>query len=191
MAGFRPVIWNGELIPYHEPIEVLRSRVCASGSEAGAAIRALADRPEPEAFAILVDLARSPDPYLRRAGLEAIGDHPSGRDASDVVLNLLHDRTGFVVRTACDVAGVLGLDGAHDRILELAGADEEATRLSALSALERLWLPSDFEKVFARYVHDRSDDVRKRAAWTLNRNVGSEHWKRVFELWASDRLAMK
>jgi HEAT repeat protein len=134
-------------------------------------------------------LARSPDPYLRRAGLEAIGDHPSGRDASDVVLNLLHDRTGFVVRTACDVAGVLGLTGGHDRILELAGADEEATRLSALSALERLWVPPDFEKVFARYVHDRSDDVRKRAAWTINRNVRPEHWKRVFELWASDRLA--
>ena len=191
MSGSKPENWNGEPIPYREPIEVLRSRVCASGSNVGAAIRALADRPEPEAFAILVDLARSPDPYLRRAGLEAIGDHPSGRDASDVVLNLLHDRTGFVVRTACDVAGVLGLTRAHDRILELAGADEEATRLSALSALERLWLPSDFEKVFARYVHDRSDDVRKRAAWTLNRNVGPEHWKRVFELWASDRLAMK
>src|SRR5437588_551242 len=82
-----------------------------------------------------------PDPYLRRAALEAIGDHPSGRDASDVVLSMLHDRNGFVVRTACDVAAVLGLAGAHDRILELVGASEEATRLSALRALEGLWMP--------------------------------------------------
>jgi hypothetical protein len=109
MAAFRPEKWNGEPIPYHEPTEVLRLRVRASGSEAGAAIRALATHAEPEAFAILVKLARCPDPYLRRAGLEAIGDHPFGHDGSEIVLSLLGDRSGFVVRTACDVAALLSL----------------------------------------------------------------------------------
>jgi HEAT repeat protein len=188
MAGFRPEIWNGEPIPYHEPIEVLRTRVRTSGNRAGAAIRALAGHPEPEAIAILVELTRSADPYLRRAGLEAIGYNPSGRNASDHVLSLLDDKNGFVVRTACEVAAVLGLAGAHDRILELIVASEEATRLSALRALECLWVPADFEKVFARYVNDRSAVVRKQAAWTLNKNVGPEHWEQVFELWSNDRL---
>jgi hypothetical protein len=189
MARFRPPTWNGEPIPYDEPIEVLQTRVRAVASAAGAAIRALAEHPEPEALKFLVDLARARDPYLRRAALEAIGDHASGRDASEVVLSLLHDRIGFVVRTACDVAAVLGLASAHDRILELVGASEEATRLSALRALEGLWVSSDFEKVFARYVGDQSDEVRKRAAWTLNKNVGRENWKRAYESWSSDRLA--
>jgi HEAT repeat protein len=189
MYGFRTPAWNGEPIPYDEPIEVLRTRVRAVGSAAGAAIRALAEHPEPEALAFLVDLARSRDPYLRRAALEAMGDHASGRDASEVVLSLLHDKIGFVVCTACDVAAVLGLASAHDRIRELVGASDEATRLSALRAMEGLWVSSDFEKVFARYVGDRSDDVRKRAAWTLHKNVGRENWKRVFESWSSDRLA--
>jgi HEAT repeat protein len=186
MAGCPPETCNGEPIPYHEPIEVLRTRVRASGSKAGAAILALAGRPEPEAIAILVDLTRSPDPYLRRAGLEAIGYSPSGPNASDVVLNLLQDKYGFVVRTACEVAAVLGLARAHDRILELAETGEEATRLSALSALESLWVSTDFEKVFARYVKDRSACVRKRAAWTLYQNVSPEHWEQVFESWSND-----
>ena len=49
-------------------------------------------------------------------------------------------------------------------------------------------MPSDFENVFARHLKDRSDDVRKQAAWTLNKNVGPEHWQRLFEVWAIDRL---
>jgi HEAT repeat protein len=188
MRGFRLEILNGEPIPYDEPIGVLRSRVRASGSKAGAAIYALARNPKPEAFAILVDLTRSPDPYLRRAALEGIGAHQSGRDAADIVLRMLNDSHGFVVRTACDVAAVLGLAGAHDRILELVSGNNEATQLSALRALESLWVPADFETVFARYSSDRSDDVRKQAAWTLNKNVGSQHWMRVFASWATDPL---
>jgi hypothetical protein len=30
--------------------------------------------------------------------------------------------------------------------------------------------------------------VRKQAAWTLNKNVGPEHWRRLFEVWAKDGL---
>jgi hypothetical protein len=148
----------------------------------------LVEHPDPGAYAVLVELARSLDPYLRRAGLEAIGYSPFGRDASDNVLSLLHDKYGFVVRTACEVAAVLGLEGAHDRILELIEASEEATRICALRALESLWVPVDFEKVFARYVNDRSTGVRRQAAWTLNKNVGPEHWEQVFELWSNDPL---
>ncbi len=188
LAGSRLETWNGEPIPYRERVEGLRSRVRTSGREAGPAIRALVEHPEPEALASLVELTRSPDPYLRRAALEAIGDHCSGHGASDVVESMLKDSIGFVVRTACDVAATMGVAGAHDRILELIAATEEATRLSALTALEHLWVSSDFEKVFTRYLEDRSDRVRKQAAWTVNKNIGPEHWKQVFERWSRDPL---
>ena len=111
---------------------------------------------------------------------------PPATTRPNVVLNLLQDKYGFVVRTACEVAAVLGLARAHDRILELAEIGEEATRLSALSALESLWVPADFERVFARYVKDQSAGVRKQAAWTLCKHASPEHWEQVFESWSKD-----
>lgn len=101
---------------------------------------------------------------------------------------MLGDSNGFVIRAAVRAAAALGLAGAHDRILELAGAEEEATRLSALAALQSLWQPLDFEVVFARYLSDPSDRVRKEAAWTIEKNLGPDHWERVFHAWSGDRL---
>jgi HEAT repeat protein len=114
--------------------------------------------------------------------------HRTGRDASEVVVSMLDDSNGFVVRAAARAAVALGLAAAHDRIYELVWAKEEATRLSALEALQSLWEPSDFEAVFARYLSDPSDRVRKRAAWTLEKNIGSDHWERVFNAWSGDRI---
>jgi hypothetical protein len=187
MAEFRSETWNGKPIPYHETLEVLRSLNGTYG-EAGPAIQALAAHANPEALTILTDLTHSRDPYLRASSVEAIGNHHAGHDAADVVMNMLTDRSGFVIRAAVTEAAVLGLAAAHDRVLELVGAEEEATRLSALAALQDLWKPSDFEAVFARYLSDLSDRVRKRAAWTLEKNVGSDHWEQVFHAWSGDRL---
>jgi HEAT repeat protein len=179
---------HGEPIPYDAPIEFLRTRLRKSGKEAWAAFRALAEHPEPEAMSILVELTHSSDPHMRRAALEGIGYHRCGHDASARAESMLHDTDSFVVRTACAVAAILGLADAHDRILELVGASDESTRLSALMALESLWSPTDFETVFARYLNDRSDRVRKQAASILFKNVGPEHWKRLFALWSKDSL---
>jgi HEAT repeat protein len=187
MADFRPKIWNGEPIPYHETVEVLRSLIGTYG-KAGPAIRALAEHPDPDALATLIELAHSRDPYLRASALEAIGCHRTGRDVAKVLVSSLDYSNGFVVRAAARAAAALGLTAAHDRILELVGAEEEATRLSALAALQSLWQPSDFEAVFARYLSDPSDRVRKQAAWTLEKNVGSDHWERVFDAWSADRI---
>ena len=187
MAGFRPEMWNGEPIPYHEPIEALCAAIAAPGPKAWAAIRALAERPGPEAMATLIGLTRSPDPCLRRSAVEAIGNHQSGRDEADAVLGMLHDRDGGVVRAACRAAAALVLTAAHDRVRELIESEEEGTRYSALEALETLWEPTDFEGVFARYQRDPSDRVvRRRAAWTLAKHIGREHWERAFAAWSQD-----
>ncbi len=188
MAGRRPETCNGEPVPYDEPVESLRALARTPGPKAWAAIRALGEHPGPEALAILIELTRSPDPHLRRSAVEAIGGHLSGRDAADRVLEMLQDREGFVVRSACDAAAVLGLPATHDRIKALIEAEEEGTRYAALEALESLWEPSDFEEVFAQYRHDACDRVRKRAAWTLAARVGPEHWERAFEAWSRDPL---
>ncbi len=188
MSGSKPETWNGEPIPYDESIEFLRASVTTSGPRAGAAFCALAERPEPEAMAVLIDLTRSSDQYLRMSAVEAIAINPCGKDAAEIVLSLLHDGSGFVVRAALRAAAALRLASAHDRVRELIEATEEATRLSALQALASLWEPSDFEGVFAVYLHDRSDRVRKEAAWTLNDNVGPKNWDRLFLAWSRDPI---
>ena len=97
---------------------------------------ALADKPDPEALATLVQLSRFSDPGFRRSAVEAIGIHSSGHTASEVVCHLLHDRVSFVVRAAVDAAANLRLATAHEPILSLVTAPEESTKLARAPALE-------------------------------------------------------
>jgi HEAT repeat protein len=145
MTSFKPQLWNGVPIPYDGSVADLRAMAAEPGPKAWAAIRALAETPDAEALAALVQLARSPDPHLRRSAIEAIGLHPSGRTASKAVWQALHDRDGFTVRTAAEAAARLGLGRAHERVVSLVRAADEATRLAALRALGALWQSSDFE----------------------------------------------
>ena len=177
----------GSQIPYDEPVKVLRTLINTRG-KAGPAIEALAEHPDPEALATLIDLTGSQDPYLRASAVNAIGRHRTGCDAAEVVLSALNDSNGFVIRAAARASAALRLAAAHDRIHALVGSKEEHTRLSALEALQNLWEASDFETVFARYLHDPSDSVRKQAAWTLETNVGAEQWERVFAAWSGDPI---
>jgi len=186
MAGLKPRIWDGVPIPYSATIPELRAMIHNPGPKAWAAIRALTEKPESEALEALIELTRSSDPHLRRSGVEAIGRHAFGRRAAKVVCQLLRDRSSFVVRAAALAAANLRLLPAHGRIVSLIKAAEESTRHDALRALEKLWHPYDFESVFDRYLHDSSDRVRKQATWTLHKNVGAEHWERVFLAWSHD-----
>ena len=188
MTDFKPHIWNGIPIPHDAQLAELRATSKEPGPRAWAAIRALAEKPESEAMAILVDLTHSSDPHLRRAAVEGIGMHASGQMASDVVCHLLNDLDSFVVRAAVDAAAKLRLKPAHDCVLRLINASEESNRLAALRALESLWQSSDFEAAFDRYVHDSSHRVRKQAAWTLQKNVGADHWERLFSVWSKDSV---
>jgi HEAT repeat protein len=188
MAEIRPSTLNGVPIPYDAPIADLRVTIGEYGSKAGAAIRALAEKPEEEALTALIEFSKSSDPYLRRASIEAIGIHRSGRTALEVICQALRDPNVIVVRAAIEAAAGLRLQPAHQRVLELATVSEESTRVVALRALEVLWQSSDFESVFAIYLHDPSDTVRKQAAWTIRENICAEHWERAFRAWANDAL---
>jgi HEAT repeat protein len=188
MTGFRPPNWNGVPIPYDAPIAELRATVEEGGPKAWAAIRALAEKPDTDALKTLIELSKSSDPHVRRAAVEGLGIHRSGQMACAEVFQALHDRDGVVVRAAIGAAASLRLQPAHEQVLGLVTASEEGTRLAALRAVGVLWHSSDFEAVLDRFMHDPSDTVRKQAAWTLQKNVGAEHWARVFSIWSRDDL---
>ncbi len=189
METSRPQILNGVPIPQEASVADLRNTIGTSGPGAWAAVRALADKSEPDALAALVELTRSTDPHLRRAGVEAIGMHALGQSASDVVCRLLHDKQGFVVRSAIEAAVRLSLSAAQERILKLAKASDESTRSAALRGLASLWRTTDFTLVFDCYAHDPSEKVRREAAWTLRQNADSDCWQRLFTAWSIDPLS--
>jgi len=179
---------NGVPIPNDLSVAELQAIIKQPGRKTWAAVRALGQKPEPEALTCLVGLTSHLDPYVRRAAVEAIGFHQSGQSASNVICRMLHDRRGFIVRAAIQAAAKLRLDDAHDAILELVEDLDKSTRLSALMALEGLWLPSDFEPVMQTFLQDPSPEVRKQAAWTLRKNAGPECWNRLFSAWSKDSI---
>jgi HEAT repeat protein len=184
----RPEMLNGIRIPYAADIEDLRLELRNPGPEAWAACVALGHKSEWAALEILTELGHSEDWRFRRAAIEAIAAHPFAYTRAELLCRSLGDPSQFVVRTACQVAGQLKLDCAHDYLLELASSRLRATRIAALGALERMWQPSDFELVFSIFLRDPSKEVRRRAAWTIRRNVDEENWERVFEVWRTDSL---
>jgi HEAT repeat protein len=189
MSSFRPDVINDVPVPYQSSIEEIRNAIKSTDAQAWVAIRALAEKNDPEALAILIELTKSSDWRFRRSAAEAIGISPLGKQASIHIERLLYDPGEYVQRTAIEVVASLGLNHAHERILTLTKAHAQSTRIVALSALGTLWHPTDFDFVFDIYLHDRSDEVRKQAAWTIASNVESDHWRQLFSEWSKDSIS--
>lgn len=184
----RPQLANGVAVPYDVPVSELRTHLRPPGPLAWAACIALGQHPGRDAFALLVDLADSPDWRYRRAAVEALAGHQLGREAAALLGKRLGDPSPYVVRTACRAVALLGLHSLHDAVAVLLRAREAPTRTEALAALATLWQPTDFEPVFVCLRLDPSAEVRKRAAWTLRTNASAASWRRLFDTWRRDPL---
>jgi HEAT repeat protein len=130
----------------------------------------------------------SPDPYVRRAAAEAIGQHSEGRQLQSVLLDLALDPNEYVVRSACEAVANLGIEAAHDRLVSLLRSGESVTRCAAVRALRRIWRESDFAEVFRMSVHDISDEVAKEAAWTLRERATALNWPALFHEWRTHSI---
>lgn len=154
--------------------------------ERWSAFAALARTGDVTGLQALTDFLQSRDCYVRRAALEAIGNHIQARTSAALIVPGLRDSSEFVVRTACEVAAKLGLYEAHDDLLKLLFSPLESTRQAALCALETLGQDKDFEAVLRVFASDPSKAVRKQAAWTLRSAATSWNWSRLFSLWYAD-----
>ena len=179
---------NGIPVPLGRPLSELIPMLEASGPERWAAFEAVAHTPGQDALHTLQVRAKSADPLVRRAAIEAIGKHELGREAAAVVRAALNDQSAYVVRTSCDVLGTWRDGQAHDEVAKLLRSSDAATRQTALRALAGIWRSSAFEPVLNAMQHDPDEEVRKQAAWTIRANVTKEVWERVFGIWAADPL---
>jgi HEAT repeat protein len=184
----RPTLWNGIEVPYGASVEELAKRTDDAAPSRWAAFVALAHTPGDSALEVLKDRAGSADAHVRRIAVEAIGVHPDGHQLRAVILSLLSDRDGFVVRSACDAAARHGLTDAHDPIVRLLSAADGLTRGSALRAVRELWQEADFPEVLRVFTSDTSDEVRKEAGWTLYSLASSDNWRTLFALWRTSSV---
>jgi HEAT repeat protein len=188
LADYKPATLNGIPIPYGKSTQDLHSMIGSPGPQSWIAIRALAEKCEPEALSILINLTHSPDWRFRRSAIEAIGINPCGEKYSENIIAALSDSVGFIVRSAIEAALNLNLRQSHDKILNLIKNDEENTRITALGAIGELWQTTDFEPVFDRYLHDPSKRVHKQAGLIIYNNLDKEHWKKIFTAMLSDYI---
>jgi HEAT repeat protein len=184
----RPATWNGLQVPYGASVEELERSVSGPIPARWAAFVALAHTAGERALAVLRESAHSSDPHARRAAVEAIGVHPEGGRAGDIMCRLLADTHDFVVRSACEAAARQQVAEAHDAILRLLDDEDESTRATALLALRELWKDTDFDRVFRVFASDMSTKAQKEAAWTLRSIASPSTWRQLFEVWRADSL---
>ena len=184
----RPTTWNGVDIPFNASVAQLASLVHGPVPQRWAAFVALAHTPGQPALTILADSARSTDPHVRRAAVEAIGIHADGHRLGALICSLVSDTYDFVARSACEAAARHRVTAAHDAIVQLLDATPEASRVAALQSLPALWQDADVERVLHAYSTARSATVRREAAWTLRSTESRATWPRLFALWCDDTL---
>jgi hypothetical protein len=157
----------------------------ASGDELWGIARVLADDPSAECIAGLQELAASPDIERRRAAIRSLGENPSGRNASSVVIAALADQAFQVVWAAVEAAADLGLIEANESIVSLLENSGPLQR-PAVEALAEIWLPENFGPTLKLFRKTTDDATRKRAAWTLRQCATAEEWKELFDTWSID-----
>jgi HEAT repeat protein len=184
----RPEIWNGVKVPYDVSVEDLARLAQGTAPHRWAAFVALAHLPDDSALAFLQESAESPDPHVRRIAVEALGVHPDGPRASTVIVRLLADSHGIVVRSACEAARRQQLAEAHDSIIRLLNSPEDSTRRVAVRTLRSMWRESDLDRILEIFTSDPSSEVKKEAAWTLQAAGSESNWRQLFAMWQADSL---
>lgn len=149
-------------------------------------IRALSKAKTPEALTALAKLMTSRDAFVRRAALEAIGNHPDSTDMTKTVIRSLSDPSAYVQRMACELVEQWKLVEAREDILPMLALPDFASRISAIKALSVIGEPGDFDRLLAICLKDPNDSVRKAAVTALNSRLDARNWRAFFDVFSAD-----
>jgi HEAT repeat protein len=183
MKVFWPSHINGELVPYEKTVAELSSIASGCAPQRWVAFVALARSTDPMALQFLGGLVASPDPYVRRAAVEAIGKSANGTQFAAILIASLNDTHEAVVRSAIEALASLRIPEAHTCIVANVESPNPSTRLVAVAALSALWSDNDFELLLRLSEGDTSTDVRRAAARTLRETASQSRAVTLFEIW--------
>ena len=137
---------------------------------------------------MLAQAAASKDHFLRRTAIDVIGKHPRGRALRNLILSALSDQSEYVVRTACDVVAKWELTEAHELIVDLLHDARTATRQVAIRTLGKIWIETDFPKVFEIFKNPFDASLHREAAWVLQQHITAKHWQSLFDAFQKNKL---
>jgi HEAT repeat protein len=152
-----------------------------------AACIALGTKHDEPSFAALLEGLHHDDWNIRYLSLEAIKRHALAPRAEPEIVQALFDINDQVRQTACKACADLGFTQAHDAMVQLLAAANHHVRDVALTALSRIWQPEDFERVLHLAETDPERSVRIAAAKVLRAYADTANWRRLFNLWRTDR----
>lgn len=184
----RPEKAFGVPIPYALPLDELRRHLEIAGPTAWAACLALAERPEPEALELLVELTSRPEWQYRNLAIQGLGAHPLGAQAEGAVRKGLSDAVSQVARTSCDSAARLKLEAARPAIVALLDSPDEQLRFHALRAVKALWTGEEFGRVWDVLKKDKAEFVRQEAAVVLRETATKKTWRTLFNRWKREAV---
>lgn len=183
----RPEKLNGVMVPYDEPVALLLEKAQRPSSpERWAAFKALACNNSIESIDGLIKLYKSEDNVQRRSVVDAIRENKNGSKAANIILKSLDDTDMSIVRAGIEAVGKIKLTEANKKIIELLKGNDAIQRAS-LSALKKIWQPSNFDSVFFIFKKSKNDSNRKEACWTLRATTDVNNWGELFEVWQYDQ----
>ncbi len=138
------------------------------------------------ATANLLDLLDDKDAFIRRAALGELCRRGPSQDAQQALLAAFTDSSGYVKRTAADIATGWQYAAAHDRLVDLLTDPEDHTRIEALRAMCTLGVEADIPVLTALYDRDTALEARRMAAWALQVVAGPTTWAPIFERFTRD-----
>jgi HEAT repeat protein len=181
--GMRPSTWNGHTIPRSAHVAELASMLQEAPPACWIAFRALSERDDAAAIALLVAETESRDPLRRRAAVEAIGDSPVGKMGVSQLRHMFSDASPIVVRSAAEAARKLRDAASHDPIVGLLRRGDASMRQEALRTLDELWRGGDLERVLVVARQDADDATRRQASFVLKNHASPAEWRLLLDLW--------
>jgi HEAT repeat protein len=100
----------------------------------------------------------------------------------------LEDTSGYVIRTATEIASRWGLTAAAARLRTLARDADSLTRRASLEALRTLGSDEDLGMLLTLFGSDPNRDVRNAAAWAMAALASQRNWRDALAALAVDPI---
>jgi HEAT repeat protein len=176
----RPII-SGIEVPYHKSTHELIAMLDCKTPLFYVVCEALSYKNDELSFETLMSVLEDGDPFKRRIGVECLGNHNMFDRALNNVLTCLDDKSAFVVRTAIEVMVKHRVTESHEKIIQLLKSDDESTREKAVSALEYISEPSDFD-IILNLQNDRNKNIRNLVPYIVLAAANKINWKKAYNM---------
>jgi HEAT repeat protein len=176
----RPNI-NGVKVPFDKNTHELIAMLDCDLSQFHVVCEALSYKNDELSLKTLMSTLKDSDPFKRRIGVECLGNHAMFYRALDYVLACLDDKSPYVVRTAIRIMVKHRAMESHEKIIALLESKDEPTRETAVSALEHINKPSDFD-ILLSLQNDKNKKIRNLVPYIVLATANETNWSKAYNM---------